>query len=286
MKPYQTRNLFLLLVMLATGATSGCGFVNGLRAKSALNDGARAYKSADFETAEAEFRRSLELDPDQDNARTYLARAIERQYKPTGVNTPENDRKAEQALATYREILQRDAGNDAAYSGVTRMLGYMKQTDEQRQFVTQRANAETLANDKRSEAFTFLASKEWRCTNDINEQQTNKQTVQREGKTVIEYKKPTEEADFQRTQQCATGGLGFAERAVSLNPNNELAWSFKANLLLEKAKIAQMEGSADAKANFERQAEEARQKNEQLTEQKRQQKEAEEQRKQQERASS
>lgn len=284
MKPHQARNLFLLLVVFAA-STSGCGFVNGLRAKSALNDGARAYKSADFKQAEAEFRRALELNPDQDNARMYLARSIERQYKPTGVNTPENDRKAQEALAAYRDILQRDSGNDAAYSGVTRLLGYLKQTDEQRQFVTQRANQESLANDKRSEAFIFLASKKWRCANDINEQPTSKQTVQRDGKTMIEFKKPANETDFQQAQQCATEGLSFAERAVSLDPTNELAWSFKANLLLERAKIAQMEGNAQAKADFERQADEARQKNEQLTEQKRQKKEAEEQRKQQAAAS-
>ncbi len=150
----------------------------------------------------------------------------------------------------------------------------------------QRANAEAVPNDKRSEAFTFLASKQWRCANDITEQTTSKQTVQRDGKTLIEYKKPDNEAEYQRAQQCATEGMNFAERAVSLNPNNEFAWSFKANLLLEKAKLAQMDGSAEARADFERQAEEARQKNEQLTEQKRQQKEAEEQQRQQAAASS
>ncbi len=273
MKFFQARNLLLVLVALAAVTASGCGFVNGIRAKSALNDGARAYKAGDFRQAEEEFQRALNLDPTQENARMYLARSIERQYKPTGVNTPENDQKAQQALVAYREILQRDPNNDVAYSAITRLLGYTKSTDEQLQFVTQRANDESAPNEKRGEAFTFLASKQWRCSNEITEQPVNKQTVQRDGKALLEYKKPENEADFQRAEQCATQGLELAERAVQLSPNSEFAWAFKTNLLLEKAKLAQMDGNTQAKEEFERQAGEARQRNADLTEQKQRQKE-------------
>ncbi|MGH9943562.1 MAG: tetratricopeptide repeat protein, partial [Pyrinomonadaceae bacterium] len=67
MKLSQARVAFALLA-LTVATTSGCGVVNSLRAKSALNDGARAYKAGDFDEAEQHFRRALELNPNQKNA--------------------------------------------------------------------------------------------------------------------------------------------------------------------------------------------------------------------------
>lgn len=285
MKPLQARNLPLLLVVLAAAVgASGCGFANNIRAKSALNDGAKHYKEGDFKAAEDNFRRALEINPEHENARMYLARAIERQYKPTGVDTRENDQKAQEALAAYRDILQREPNNEAAFSGVRRMLGYTKQTDEQIKLVADRANSESAPNDKRSEAFTFLASKRWKCANDVTEQPESKQTVQRDGKTVIEYKKPANAEDYAKAQQCATEGLSFAERAIALNPDNEFGYSYQANILLEQAKIAQMEGNGELKAQLESRADVARQKNAEITERKDKAKQAEEERKAQEQA--
>lgn len=279
MKRFQARNILLVLVAFTVALTSGCGVINGIRAKSALNDGARAYKAGNFIEAQKHFERAITLNPDQPNAPIFRARSIERQYKPTGVNTPENTQVAQDALNAYRDILAKDSNNEEAYAAVARLLGYTKQPDEQRKFVKARADSESAPSEKRADAFTFLASKQWKCSYDITEQQTSKQTVQREGKMVIEYKKPSNETDFQQAQSCATEGLGYAERAVSLNTNSETAYSFKANLLLEKAKLAQMEGNAEAKANFERLADEARQRNAQLTEQRQKQKDEEERRK-------
>lgn len=279
MKCLQARNILLILVAFVVASTSGCGVVNGIRAKSALNDGARAYKGGDFAEAQKHFERAISLNPDQPNAPIFRARSIERQYKPTGVNTPENTQIAQDALNAYRGILEKDPSKEEAYAAVARLLGYTKQPEEQRKFVKARADDESTPSDKRADAFTFLASKQWKCTYDITEQPTSKQTIQRDGKTVIEYKKPSNEVDFQQAQACATEGLGYAERAVSLNSNSETAYSFKANLLLEKAKIAQMENNAEAKANFERLADEARQRNAQLTEQRQKEKDEEERRK-------
>ncbi len=52
-----------------------------------------------------------------------------------------------------------------------------------------------------------------------------------------------------------TRGLEEAETAIKYDPNSESAWSYKTNLLLEAAKIADMEGKADQKAQYQKQAE-------------------------------
>ena len=45
--------------------------------------------------------------------------------------------------------------------------------------------------------------------------------------------------------------------AVSLSPEDEIAWSYKANILLELAKLAEMSGEVQHKRELQRQYEEA-----------------------------
>ncbi|MBT0647283.1 hypothetical protein KJJ93_30285, partial [Escherichia coli] len=83
-----------------------------------------------------------------------------------------------------------------AYNAVAYLYGAIKQDEAQQQWITQRANLETLSPEKRAEAYTVLASKQWQCSYTITEQQENKQTVSKDGKAVIQYKKPKDPADF------------------------------------------------------------------------------------------
>ena len=109
----------------------------------------------------------------------------------------------------------------------------------------------------KAEALTILASKQWQCSYDITEQKDNKTTVNEPNRILIKYKKPANQADFDKAQQCTTEGLRLAEEAAALDPNNPNAWSYKANLLREKSKLAEMNGDATAKADFDKQYEAA-----------------------------
>ncbi|MFL6255652.1 MAG: tetratricopeptide repeat protein, partial [Pyrinomonadaceae bacterium] len=51
--------------------------------------------------------------------------------------------------------------------------------------------------------------------------------------------------------------LKLAEQAISLDQNNPNAWSYKANLLREKSKLAEMSGDTAAKADLDKQYEAA-----------------------------
>lgn len=272
MKPSYIKLSLLLFVVVTL---SNCGVVNGIRAKSNLNDGARAYKGGDFKAAEESFTEALRLDPTLDRAKIFRARAIERQYK-RGVTAPENQAQAQRALEVYREILANDPGNEEAYNAIASLLGALHQTDEQRAFIQARATNESLAPDKRALAYTFLANNQWRCAYDITELPESKQTVERDGKTLIEYKKPTEESSLQQAKQCADQGLQLARSAVNLNPNSPPAYAALANLLLEQSKFAQMEGNQELREQLLQQSNDARSRNAELSEAERQKKEAEE----------
>ena len=245
----------LLVALVAT--SGGCALVNRVRAKNALNEGARAYRDGRFQDAEEKFRTAYELDPTQKNAPLFIARAIQQQYKP-GVTTPENIAVGERAIAAYQDILNRDPGNEGAYSAIVYLYGQMKNDDKVREMLTERASLTTIPPGKRAEALVILASKQWQCSYDITEQKENQTKEQKPDKILLHYKKPANPADFDKANQCATDGLKLAEQAVSLDPNNPNAWSQKTNLLREKAKLAEMAGDTKAKDDLDNQATQAR----------------------------
>ena len=249
MKLSRTSIAALLFALAAT--SGGCTLVNRVRAKNALNEGARAYKDGRFADAEERFRTAHELDPTQKNAPLFIARAVQQQYKP-GVQTPENLALGEKAIAAYQDILSVDPGNEDAYKAIVFLYGQMKNEDKVNQLLLERAQAGPSPKAK-AEALTILASKQWNCSYEITEQKENKVTENKPDKILIHYKKPANQADYDKAQQCTTEGLKLAEQATSLDPDNPNAWSYKANLLREKAKLAEMAGDNAAREAFSKQ---------------------------------
>jgi hypothetical protein len=242
-------------------SSGGCALINRVRAKNALNEGARAYRDGRFKDAEDKFREAYSLDETQKNAPLFIARAVQQQYKP-GVNTPENVQMGERAIRAYQDILDREPGNEDAYKAIVFLYGQMKRDDKVNELLQTRAEKGTTPT-ARAEALVILASKQWQCAYDITERKENQTKEEKNGKIVIHYKKPAEQADFDKAQQCANEGMKLAEQAVSFNANSASAWSYKANLLREQAKLAEMSGNADAKTDLDHKYEQA------LTEQKR-----------------
>ena len=111
-----------------------------------------------------------------------------------------------------------------------------------------------------------LASKDWHCSNEITDLPTNKITTidPLKNKATLSYKKPKDEKDFQTTKMCVAKGLEEIENAIKLDPNNEFAWSYKTNLLLEASKLAEMEGKMDLKAQLDKQQAEAQKRTDEL----------------------
>ena len=259
MKLSRTSIAALLVALVAV--SGGCTLVNRVRAKNALNEGARAYRDGRFADAEEKFRTAYDLDPSQKNAPLFIARAVQQQYKP-GVGTPENVAVGERAVQAYQDILNRDPGNEDAYKAIVFLYGQMKRDDKVNELLQTRAEKGSTPN-ARAEALVILASKKWQCSYDITERKENQTKEEKDGKIIIHYKKPAEQGDFDKARQCADQGMKLAEQAVSLNPNSASAWSYKANLLRERAKLAEMSGDANAKGDFDKQYEQA------LSEQKR-----------------
>lgn len=242
------------ILALFVGAGAGCTLVNKIRAKNELNETARAFREGHFEEAEQHAKRALYLDPSNKTAAIFIARVIHQQYKP-GVESPENIAKAREAIAAYQKILETDRSNDEAYKAISVLYAAIKDETKLRDWILQRANDSSMSPEKRAEAYAILSGKDWDCSFRITESPEVKVTSNEGGTPKVVYNKPKDPKDFDNAQKCVTRGLEEAETAIKFDSNSESAWSYKTNLLLEAAKLAEMDGKADQKTAYQKQAE-------------------------------
>ena len=251
MKLSQTGMVIVLAILVAT--SSGCGVINRIRAKNQLNEAAKAYREGHFPEAEQHSRRAAELDPNNKTAPMFIARTIHAQYRP-GVQSPENIAKAQEAITAYQQLLANNPADEESYKAIAYLYEATHQDDKLRQWISSRAASDTAPPEKRAEAYVVLASKDWDCSFKITELPTNKTTMldPSTNKATVSYKKPKDQKDFDQAQMCVKQGLVEAENAIKYDPNNESAWSYKTNLLLEASKLAEMDGKPDQKAQYQK----------------------------------
>src|ERR1043165_7103183 len=246
----------VLVLAVLVISSSGCGGINRIRAKNQLNEAARSYREGRFAEAEQHSREAAELDPNNKTAPMFIARTIHAQYRP-GVQSPDNVAKAQEAIDAYQKLLEKNPKDEEAYKAIAYLYGAIKEDDKLRQWISQRAASDSTEPAKRAEAYIVLASKDWDCSYKITELPTNKITTvdPANNKATVSYKKPKDQKDFDTAQKCVKQGLSEAENAIKYDPNNESAWSYKTNLLLEASKLAEMEGQADQKAQYQKEYE-------------------------------
>jgi tetratricopeptide (TPR) repeat protein len=263
----------IAILALFVAASAGCTLVNKIRAKNELNETARAYRDGQFEEAERHAKRALYLDPSSKTAAIFIARIIHQQYKP-GVDTPENVAKAQEAIEAYKHILEKDPNDEEAYKAISVLYSAIKDDAKLRAWILARATDSNMSNEKRAEAYAILAGKDWDCSYKITDLPGVKVTTNEGGQPGVTYQKPKDQKDFDTIQRCVTRGLEQAETAIKFDPNNESAWSYKTNLLLEAAKLAVMNEETAKKAEYERQAEIAGKRASALSEERRKKEEA------------
>jgi tetratricopeptide (TPR) repeat protein len=266
----------IAILALFVAASAGCTLVNKIRAKNELNETARAYREGHFDQAEEHAKRALSYDPDNRTAAIFIARVIHQQYKP-GVEAPENVQRARDAIEAYRRILEKDPNNEEAFKAISVLYAAIKDETKLREWIMARANDSNMASEKRAEAYAILAGKDWDCSYKITELPDVKVTTTEGGKPGVTYQKPKDQKDFETAQKCVARGLEEAETAIKYDPNNESAWSYKTNLLLEAAKLAVMNGETAKKDEYQKQAETAAKRASTLADERRKKEEAAEQ---------
>lgn len=225
-------------------------------ARDELNRAAAAYRAGNFAEAHQHSQKALSLDPTNRSAPIFVARTLHVQYKP-GDDSTENVEIARAAITAYQKILSYDPLNEEAYKAVAVLYHAIREDQLRRDWILQRATNPLVLAEKRAEAYAVLAGINWDCSFKITELPESKLTKIKGNLLIIVYLKPKSELDFQKAGQCVTSGLEMADNALAFDPECETAWSYKTNLLIERSKLAEMEGQHDAKRTYLKAADEA-----------------------------
>ncbi len=247
------------LVLLATLLGANCSYYNRIFARKDLVDGGKAYKDRKFQEAEELFRSAISRDPsgqteEGKTAQLFLARTLHSEF----IGNRGETAKAEQAIAEYKKVLAENTKDQSSFNAVANLLENLNKTDEWSKWVNDRANNEQVPGEQRAEALTKLAGKQYSCANEISDVEPAKKTVTKDGKQVFQFTKPQDPSKFDEFKQCVQKGSELIDRAEKLDTNSDAVWSYKANLLVQQMRLAEMEGNNQQKEDFKAQAEKAK----------------------------
>lgn len=249
----------VVLITLTVLVGTNCSYYNRIFARKNLVDGANAYKERKFQVAEELFRKAAASDPEGNTiesktAQLFLARTLHSEY----ISNRNDLNKAESAIAEYKKVLAEDITDQSSFKAVANLLENLGRQDEWLKWVTDRTNNEQVPPEQRAESLTSLAAKQYSCANDISDAEPVKKTVVKAGKPEFQFTKPEDPKDFEELKQCTDKGFELITRAVKLDPNSDSVWSYNANLLVQKARIAEMEGNTAEKDRLKAEAQKAK----------------------------
>ncbi len=95
-----------LIMLFGTGCDK-------LKSRDLLNRGVQSFKSAKYQDAVDSFKQAIDLDPNNPNARLYLATAYMVQWIP-GAESPENQQLADAAKKEFMTVLDKDPKDKTA----------------------------------------------------------------------------------------------------------------------------------------------------------------------------
>jgi len=193
--------------------------------------------------------------------------------------------KPEDAIAEYQKALAVNPNDQSSYKAIASLYENLQKPEEWLKWVTARANNTSIPPEQRAEALTSLAAKKNTCSNDISDTDQTKKKVTKDGKDVYEFVKPSSAEDFEKLKGCVDEGTKLIDQALALEPQDvksaasivpssltdaqlaakldllkvfESARSYKASLLIQAMRLAEMEGRTADRDRLKQEADAAR----------------------------
>lgn len=227
------RNLALLpglLVMVMV--MPGCGVINRLRAKDALNDGVREFNKGKFDIAQEKFSHALELSPELTNAQLFYARALNSQFDQ---NLTEDLGK--KTIAAYDDIIARNQDNAEA---IDQSLAFKANVYEkmasinpekgeeykqlQRETLIKRAELPSASTRSKADVYYTLGVGYWKESYDMNAGYAMK-------------KQPIPPEVLAKMKPIISKAHEMLQKAISIDPNYANAWFYEKLVYLEELKV-------------------------------------------------
>lgn len=251
---YKTRRAAALAaVFIFAAGFSGCA---KLKARDLLNKGVTAFKNGQSDAAIEDFKEAKDLDPTLMNARLYLATAYASLYIP-GAPSPENMKRGEQAVAEFKDVLDRDPNNLSAIDGIGSIVFQMagqpfdaKKFEESKTY--HQRHIELKPNDP--EPYYWIGVIDWTLAFRANGEMRmnyNKDNIRKQVKDTDPLPPAVRTEYAQQYGPLVDEGIQDLQKAISLKPDYDDAMAYL-NLLYRRK--ADMVESQDERAGLLKQA--------------------------------
>jgi tetratricopeptide (TPR) repeat protein len=248
------RRAAALAALLILGvAASGC---NKLKARDLLNKGVAAFKNGQSDAAIEDFKQAKEEDPDLLNARLYLATAYASLYIP-GAPSAENMARGNQAVAEFKEVLDKESTSVPAIDGIGSILFQMggqpfdpKKFEESKSY--HQRHIQLKPEDP--EPYYWIGVIDWTLAFRANGEMRmayNKDNIKKQVKDT-EPLPPAVRAEYaSKYGPVVDEGVTDLQKAITIKPDYDDAMAYL-NLLYRRK--ADMVESADERASLQKQA--------------------------------
>ncbi|MGP8141292.1 MAG: tetratricopeptide repeat protein [Terriglobales bacterium] len=225
------RIIVVLAAVLAMLSSTGC---SKLEARDHLNKGVQAFKNQKFEQAIDHFQQAVALDPTLLNARLYLATAYTQQYIP-GVDTPDNNHFADQAIETYKQVLQAEPKNINSIKGIAYLEWQMKKFDLAKEYDKKASEADP--NDP--EPYYSVAVIDWTETYVPRQEERNKLGLKPDSSAEPLPVKDKKVCAMLREKNTANiqEGIDNLNKALQLRPDYDDAMAYMNLMYRERADV-------------------------------------------------
>src|SRR5690349_772447 len=229
----------LAALLVVAFAASGC---NKLKARDLLNKGVTAFKNGQSDAAIEYFKQAKEADPELLNARLYLATAYASLYIP-GAPSQENMARGNQAVAEFKEVLDKDPNNISAIDGIGSILFQMggqpfdpKKFEESKSYHQQHIQLKP----EDPEPYYWIGVIDWVLANRESQElrlDYNKNNIRKQIKDTDAMPNAVRTQYVDKEGQTIDEGIQALQKAISLRPDYDDALAYLNLLYRRKADV-------------------------------------------------
>jgi hypothetical protein len=143
--------------------------------------------------------------------------------------------KAPTGATEQKNYLAALSAVDSTTSAIASLHDNLEQPDISKDWLTSVAGDAQYPETARARSYSALAGKLNTCANDITDTEQTKKTVKKDGKDTFQFVKPQNAADFTKLKDCVDQGMKLIDQAVALEPD-----------LVKNAASLDIKGSSDA----------------------------------------
>lgn len=231
----------ILAIMGLVLLSSGCEYARKIIAKDKLNQGAILYNQGRMKEAQQFFRDALSWDDKNAVGQLFLGATLVKDYK--NLSGDERTKVATEALNTYKKALEL-VGNscrnrDNAISYIATIYDDLNQKEEWRDWILKRGEGECATKDIQATTYYTVAVNYWNCSYEQTTRYQDKGAQDPFHYRNMDY--PAALPDKQKAEACATKGLEYIEKALSIDPEYVDAMFYKGLLYRQQQMLTKEE---------------------------------------------